>query len=107
MTENLKLCPFCGTQPTVEATAFFWPSSCYVKASVSCPKCKCVTDNSSVRQKAQVSQSVFWVDNEILKYVGDMPLYNEKCQFDLTTARAAKAKAREIVIGLWQQRSRG
>jgi hypothetical protein len=45
---------------------------------------------------------VFWVDDEILKYVPDGLQLGDP--FDTTTAKAAKASARQIVIDLWQRR---
>jgi hypothetical protein len=52
-----------------------------------------------------VKQSVFWIDKEILKHTPDgMSLYDSNRQFDITTAKAAKSAARQVVIDLWQRR---
>ncbi len=103
MTE-LKPCPFCGTPPHIKVAAYQYPPGCFVSACVYCPECKCITNNLASRKDYMVQQSVFWTDKEILKHVPQgLQLYSG-AEFNVTTARAAKAKARETVIALWQKR---
>ena len=103
MSIALKSCPFCGSTPEVIVKAYTLPPTPCVSATIYCPSCKSVTDNPGVREQTQVKQSVFWTGEEILKHVpAGLQLGRD---FDPTTAKAAKSKAREIVIGLWQQRS--
>lgn len=102
MSEFVKPCPFCGSSPEVKVRAYYYPPNCYVSASISCLSCRTITDNSSIKEHIQVRQSVFWVDDEILKYVPDGLQLGDP--FDTTTAKAAKASARQIVIDLWQRR---
>lgn len=103
--DRVKSCPFCGTQPEVDIRAYYWPPTCYVTATICCLKCIPVSDNPVTRKGHSVRQHVFWTDEEILKHVpGGLSLYNKEGRFDRTTARAAKAAAREVVLDLWQRR---
>lgn len=105
MADKLKSCPFCGSKPKLNVRAYYWPPTCYVSATVFCAKCKCNTNNSAVRKEPTVSQSIFWTDEEIMKHLdGTLHLYNREGDLDPTTARAAKAAARQLVIQIWNTR---
>lgn len=101
MSDTLAKCPFCGNTPVVKARAYYWPSSCYVSARIFCPTCKPETNNERTREDHSVSHHVFWTDEEILKHVPDGLSLGDG--FNPTTARAAKAAARSLVVKMWQR----